>query len=350
MTIPPTHEQERIKALRRYHILDTPPDGSFDTITELASELLQVPVAIVSLVDTDRIWFKSGHGIDAKQADRVPGLCSSVIMNDAPYILEDASIDPRSLSNPLVAREHGFRFYAGVPLVTHDNYRLGVLCAIDYKPRTIEEKELNILKALARIVMDEMELRLSARRIFELNEKLKVKATHDALTGLWNREWILSFLDKSHALARREARPLSVIIADIDNFKEINDTYGHQVGDKVLKEVARRMKSAVRESDCLGRFGGEEFLHVLYPCTTEQAKTTAERIRLLVSGKPIKIRDHVPAEIAVTISAGVFGTERHPGIKTKRLVKYADDALYKSKRQGRNRVTINDAGDSPDLS
>jgi two-component system, sensor histidine kinase len=164
-------EQERIMALRRYQILDTPPDGSFDRITSLASELLNVPVAITSLVDTERIWFKSHHGVDLQEVDREPGLCASAILHNVPYVLNDASLDPQSLAHPLVAGETGFRFYAGVPLTTHDNHNLGVLCVMDYQPRTITEQELNILKTLAQIVMDEMELRLASRHIDKLTKQ-----------------------------------------------------------------------------------------------------------------------------------------------------------------------------------
>ena len=108
-------EQERIAALHRYKILDTPPDGVFDNITALAAKLLKAPIAIISLVDTDRIWFKSHHGLEMSQIDRVPGLCASAILNAEAYTLLDASIDPRSLANPLVAGEFGLRFYAAIP-------------------------------------------------------------------------------------------------------------------------------------------------------------------------------------------------------------------------------------------
>lgn len=163
-------ERERLNALQRYQILDTPPDGAFDRVTALASQLLNVPIAITSLVDTDRIWFKSHHGLDVEEIDREPGLCASAILNNVPYILNDASLDPRSLANPLVAGENGFRFYAGIPLNTHDNHNLGVLCVIDYKPRTITEEELDMLRSLAQIVMDEMELRLASLHINKLSK------------------------------------------------------------------------------------------------------------------------------------------------------------------------------------
>ena len=110
-------EASRLGAVKRYDILDTPPDGAFDRITELAARLLKVPISIISLVDHDRIWFKSHHGLDATQIDREPGLCASAIMQIDPYILTDAKTDIRSLVNPLVAGNFGLRFYVGVPLL-----------------------------------------------------------------------------------------------------------------------------------------------------------------------------------------------------------------------------------------
>src|SRR5688500_15793951 len=104
-------EVARVEALRRYQILDTPPDGSFDHIVAIAAKLFDVPIAIVSLVDHDRIWFKARHGIGVQQIDRDPGLCASAILQSDPYILTDASCDPRSLANPLVAGDFGLRFY-----------------------------------------------------------------------------------------------------------------------------------------------------------------------------------------------------------------------------------------------
>ena len=156
-------ETRRIEALRRYQILDTPPDGNFDGVTALVAKLLKVPIALTSLVDTDRIWFKSRHGLDVAQIDRDPGLCASAILDGVPYVVEDARFGPRSLANPLVAGEFGLRFYAAVPLCTHDNHRLGTLCVIDKEPREFGPDEVEILTALAGIVMDQMELRLASR-------------------------------------------------------------------------------------------------------------------------------------------------------------------------------------------
>jgi two-component sensor histidine kinase len=158
------HEAARLAAVRRYDILDTPPDGSFDRVTALAATLFDAPIAIISIVDTDRIWFKSHHGLDVPEIDRDPGLCASAILENAPYVLTDAANDPRALANPLVAGAFGLRFYVGVPLRTADGFNLGTLCVIDKVARPVAEPQIEYLKNLASVVMDQMELRLSARR------------------------------------------------------------------------------------------------------------------------------------------------------------------------------------------
>ncbi|MBA2461760.1 MAG: GAF domain-containing protein [Actinobacteria bacterium] len=161
----PPDEESRLTALRRYDVLDTPPDGAFDRITRLASLILETPIAIVSLVDHDRIWFKSTQGLDGlEQIDRDPGLCASAILADEAWVIEDAKSDPRALANPLVAGEFGLRFYAGTALRTHDGYNLGTLCVIDKKPRQLTEQQIHLLEDLAALVVDELELRLAARQ------------------------------------------------------------------------------------------------------------------------------------------------------------------------------------------
>lgn len=176
-------EEARIAAIRRYDILDTPPDGAFDRITALAARLFSVPISIISLVDTDRIWFKSRHGVDIEQIGREPGLCASAIVQNDAWVLTDASRDIRSLANPLVAGEFGLRFYAGVPLKTSDGHNLGTLCVIDKEPRDeVSEQQIGYLKDLAALVIDEMELRIAAlrthREIAEALSERDLQAKH----------------------------------------------------------------------------------------------------------------------------------------------------------------------------
>jgi signal transduction histidine kinase len=161
----PEDEDARLAAVARYEILDTPADGSFERLTAIAARHFRVPIAIISIVDRDRIWFKSVRGLEGvSQIDREPGLCASAILQDDVWAVERADTDPRTLANPLVAGELGLRFYAGAPLKTREGHNLGTICVIDRVPRAITAEETETLADLAGIVVDELELRLAARR------------------------------------------------------------------------------------------------------------------------------------------------------------------------------------------
>lgn len=166
-------ELKRLDELYRYEILDTPPDGCYDEITSLATKIYNVPIAIITLVDNDRIWFKSSFGLEVDQISRDPGLCSSAILSDEVYIVENARNDPRTLSNPLVAGAMGLQFYAAAPLRSSNGYNLGTFCIIDQKPRGFTPKESSMLMQLSRIVMDQFDLKLQARMMVREIEKRK---------------------------------------------------------------------------------------------------------------------------------------------------------------------------------
>lgn len=160
------HEENRLEALRAFELLDTPADGSFDHITALAAHYFNTPISLISLVDQDRIWFKSRHGIDVSEVRAEPGLCASACMQENAYVIENAETDPRSLANTLVTGELGVSFYAAAPLRTRDGYGLGTINIIDFEPRTFNEKDRKALMSFGQIVMNQMELRLSARLLF----------------------------------------------------------------------------------------------------------------------------------------------------------------------------------------
>jgi sigma-B regulation protein RsbU (phosphoserine phosphatase) len=169
----PTDEERRLEAVRRYAVLDTPPDGVLDRIATLAARVLRMPIASVTIVGEDRIWFRARHGMDATETDLVPGFCASAILKDDPTIVTDAAVDPSMLSHPLVAGAMGVRFYAGAPLITSDGYRLGTLNVIDRRPRDISDDDVATLQDLASVVVDELELRLAGRRIAEARAQLE---------------------------------------------------------------------------------------------------------------------------------------------------------------------------------
>ena len=169
-----TKELRRVKTLHKYELLDTPPDGSYDKMTALASKVFNVPIVLITLVDTDRIWFKSHFGIDKDQISREPGLCSSAILSDDVYLVEDAKNDPRCLTNPLVAGSFGLQFYAAAPLTTKEGFNLGTFCIIDKRQRYINSDQQIMLKQMASIIVDEMELRLLSRNLVkEYTTRLK---------------------------------------------------------------------------------------------------------------------------------------------------------------------------------
>ena len=172
-------ETKRVETLRKYDILDTPPDGTYDRIVKLVAKLLNVPIAIVSLVDTDRIWFKSAFGLNVQQIPKEEGLCASAIFSKDFYMVENALKDPRTLRNSLVTSEFGLKFYAAVPLTTSDGYNLGTLCVLDKKPRTLDDTEKQILEDLAYVVIEQLELRLMARMAINSQNKMAHMITHD---------------------------------------------------------------------------------------------------------------------------------------------------------------------------
>ncbi|GFO58297.1 diguanylate cyclase response regulator [Geomonas silvestris] len=194
--------------------------------------------------------------------------------------------------------------------------------------------------------LNELRVRLRAgRRIIELNEELlaarailQEKATHDPLTGLRNREEILDALDKEFARVGRDGGCFTIIMADLDHFKEVNDSYGHLAGDEVLRISAQRMLRLMRPYDAVGRYGGEEFLLVLPECCGGCARAFAERLRAGLAERPM---DTSEGAIDVTVSLGVAASGAAAGREGARgLIKAADDALYRAKANGRNRVEL----------
>jgi diguanylate cyclase (GGDEF)-like protein len=188
---------------------------------------------------------------------------------------------------------------------------------------------------------------LTGCRILSLEEQLVkardemlFKATHDALTGIWNRATILSQMKRELERIARDNSPISVLLCDIDHFKQVNDKHGHLVGDTVLKEVARRLTKAVRAYDAVGRYGGEEFLILLKHCDESTLESRAEDIRLAVSAAPILAGSE---ELKVSVSMGAAGCSQWvPGTPIERVLARADAALYRAKAEGRNRTGLAD--------
>ncbi len=184
----------------------------------------------------------------------------------------------------------------------------------------------------------ELEVRLRAgRRILDLQEQLRYQASHDALTGVWNRGVIFELLRRDLARGERGKTPTAVLMVDLDHFKAINDRHGHPAGDTVLQETARRMAAVLRAQDAIGRYGGEEFLIVLPESDPSGAMEVAERVRACVAVEPVMLAEH---SLTVTASLGVAVADRPGRVTAAALVRAADEALYRAKDAGRNRACL----------
>jgi diguanylate cyclase (GGDEF)-like protein len=223
--------------------------------------------------------------------------------------------------------------YVYVILLTTRDRREDMMAALDAEADDFVTKPFDVVELGARIRSGERVLGLQ-EQLIAAHEALHHEATHDRLTGLWNRGRILDQLGRELIRSRREHRPLSVVIADIDHFKRINDTHGHRAGDDVLRQVAERMNALSAERDCLGRYGGEEFLIVLPGCPALDARAVADRLRAAVASSPTQVGTTL---IPVTVSFGVASTDRADE-QPATLINAADEALYRAKAAGRNRV------------
>jgi len=171
-------EEKRLEALKKYEILDSEMEEIFDDVTELAAQICGTPIALISLVDSDRLWFKSKVGLSRPEAHRDIGFCSQAIQQDGLLVIKDAAHHPRFSNNPFVTSDPNIRFYAGAPLRTPCGYKLGTLCVIDTKPRDLTEQQYNTLVVLSKQVVDQFEMRMTQKRLekdTELNLQLSQK-------------------------------------------------------------------------------------------------------------------------------------------------------------------------------
>lgn len=329
----PETESERLEALSLYNILDTAPERAYDDIVLLASHITDMPIALVSLVDAERQWFKSRIGLDVDETHRDLAFCGHAILKpDTTLIVNDATCDARFSDNPLVTDDPSIRFYAGAPLTTENGLALGTLCVIDRKPRELDSGQIDALQALARQVMAQFELRRIGQELKIANIQLAKDSTTDGLTGLMNRRSFDESLEREFDQAKRYGSPVSLMLIDVDKFKSFNDTFGHQAGDEALKQTASILSEQARKSDLVFRYGGEEFACLLPHTGDEDGFVVSERMRKA-------FEEHAWKNRQVTISIGLSTTNDQVS-DSKDLVEKADKALYHAKESGRNRTIL----------
>ena len=273
--------------------------------------------------------------------------CRNLPLSEEPVVATDARDHSSVARYWPVNGTPAIRFYASYPIRKPEGELSGRICLIDYAPRpSFGERQLRMLADLAALVERELELRSMNALQVELqkkNKNLRRKSLIDPLIGTWNRGAIMRILTIEAIRCDKAGVPLSLIVADLDHFKKINDTHGHPAGDSVLVKVASRLRSCIRPQEALGRYGGEEFLIVLPGSSHTTAMAVAERMRLAIASQPETVGS---TALSLTISAGVASTDVFPTATTEELISRADMALYAAKDAGRNRVVKA----TPDLS
>ena len=311
----PANEETRLATLRALNILDTAPDERFDRLTRLARRLFGVPIALVSLIDADRQWFKSASGLAATETPRDISFCGHAILGDRVFMVPDAAVDERFHDNPLVTGATNVRFYAGCPLQMPGGSRLGTLCLIDHNPRDLDAEELDLLTDLARMA----ETELAAVQL----------ATIDDLTQLSNRRGFMGLAQQALRMCRRLQKPAGLLFFDLDGFKAINDRFGHAEGDHALGAFAALLKKVFRDSDVIGRLGGDEF--TVFLTNTNEAEAAAALVRLGTAVDTHNLAAQRDYTLRYSVGTTLFDKARHETVES--LVAEADERMYEHKRR-----------------
>ena len=470
----PADEECRLTTLHSLDLLDTPAEERFDRLVRLAQRLFDVPIALFTLLDSDRQWFKSAIGIDIGQTPRALSFCGHTILKDDVMVVEDTSRDPRFVDNPYVVAVPNIRFYAGKSVTAPNGQRIGTLCLLDDKPRHFSAQDTQMLCDLVamienethstqlkslnqRLQQSERELRESLTQLREaerqqrarnksleliargypLYEVLKAitveieqcnpgfaasievndnnggqpqcywgdrllhqpienldeccteyifsssgqalghlsilragrddgdecelklvklsanlasiaierdqadrmiwkQANYDSLTGLPNRNLMRERLEQEMLKARRHRFELALLFIDLDHFKQVNDTFGHQKGDELLAQVGKRLEECVRESDTVARLGGDEFTLIAVELRDQQdAQRVADKVLTELA------REFRLGAESVYLSASI-GIAFYPdhGEDMNALIRSADRAMYNAKNSGKNQLSI----------
>lgn len=313
----PVDEQERLKQLRSLAILDTLPEERFDRVTRMARRLFGVPIALVSLIDENRQWFKSCFGLDVSETERRVSFCGHAILNKGALVIENATQDERFADNPLVTGHPHIRFYAGQPLHTLSGQAMGTLCIIDREPRIFGAEDLVMLADLAGMV----EREIMAVQL----------AISDELTRISNRRGFLALSKYSLEICKRQLFPATLVFFDLDNFKHVNDTHGHAEGDRALKLFAEEMRESFRTSDLFARLGGDEFVALLTNINIEAVNDLIRRLDTALQTRCAELS--LPYTIRFSYGLVAYEPLKHSSIED--MLHEADSAMYVNKKDKR---------------
>lgn len=338
----PTLENEnaRLNALQSCRLLDTETEADFDALTELAAKVCHAPFAFISLVDRERVWYKSRYGVTGGgQSIRERSTCALAICTPGFFEIPDLVVHPFAENFAVRSKEDGgkgYRSYHAAKL-NMQGHEIGTLCVLDTQPRTLNDSERQGLELLANQVMMLIELRVKRHELEAALRDVERMALTDTLTGLANRRHLTSVLSDEVARGRRNGTPMSVALLDLDHFKQINDRFGHLGGDLVLVQMGKLLRDSVRDIDLAARFGGEELCVVLPNTNSNGALTWAEHF---VSALRASRFDMGTTDASVTASIGICCTDEHANLQVDGLLQKADEALYHAKKSGRDRIVL----------
>lgn len=342
----PDNEKERLDALASYEILDTEPEQEFDDIAALAAEVFSSPMACISLVDADRIWFKTFLGSDKTEVPIDFSFCSQAILGAKPLLVEDTQSKPEMAELGIVTNDPYVRFYMGVPLISEDGNSLGALAVMDTSPKQPNEFQKQTLIKLAQQVSSLLELRKARlqidnqqmlievykEQISAMNAEIANLSRTDELSGLWNRKTLVYELGKELSRSRRNGNTFALLKLDIDDFSALNDKRGREYGDEVVRSLGATLLKATRDTDCCARFSGDQFMILMPSTDRSKANLVANRVRTSLKGLD-ELHDPITASIGVAVVLAAQASEED-------ILNLADRCMQKVKQEGGNQIEI----------
>ncbi len=315
MLAPPTPSDEtrRLETLRGLKLLDSLPEERFDRVTRLAKQVFSTPIALVSLIDADRQWFKSAQGLDVPETPRNISFCGHAILDDKIMVVNDASKDQRFCDNPLVCNDPSIRFYAGYPLSAPDGSRVGTLCVIDRVAREITSEQTQLLRELGRMVEEEL-----------IDADL---ATTDPITSLSNRNGFLTIAGHLLPMCTRTEKPATLLLFHFQNLQEIDEQHGRSSGDAAATELAHHLLSTFRNSDLVSRISSDFFSVLLAGTNLEGVEHVRRRFNEEIGEYNRDSDSHF--EFRLGMDAIAFNSSRHENAKG--LLKEAERRIYTPK-------------------
>jgi serine/threonine-protein kinase len=346
----------RVQTLHETGLLDSPEDPEFDRITRLAAKLLRCPVALVSLVGTDRQFLRSAVGLAEPWASRWEAplshsFCRHAVREGSPLVTNDARADERFRDSPAIA-ELGVVAYLGLPLFARGQ-PLGALCVLDHQPRQWGDDDIATMSELAhaaerlielrrtsaaltrmrtyqeRLLADLEELARTKRALEEKVGQLREPSSTDELTGLLNRRGFVSLAAKQLQIANRNGKRLVVLFAEVDGLEELNDRRGHEAGDAVLIAVAGVLRRTFREADIIGRLGGNEFAVLATDAPPDEAPALVARLQ----GGAREVGPGADTAVQWSMSVGTAIYDPAQPRTMEAVLSEADAAMYRAKRR-----------------